>query len=39
MNKEGWWAHGRARTREEAMGAFRNAWDSYQPPKMQGRDT
>jgi uncharacterized protein YbdZ (MbtH family) len=29
----GWWASGRARTREEAMDAFRNAWDNYQPQK------
>ena len=28
---KGWWTGGRARTREEAMDAFRNAWDSYQP--------
>jgi hypothetical protein len=27
----GWWTSGRARTREEAMDALRNAWDSYQP--------
>jgi len=32
-NVDGWWAKGRARTREEAMNAFRNAWDSYQPKK------
>ena len=31
VDKDGWWAHGRARTREEAMDAFRNAWDTYQP--------
>lgn len=32
-DKTGWWASGRARTREEAMAALRNAWDSYQPRK------
>lgn len=32
-NDQGWWASGRARTREEAMDAFRNAWDSHQPRK------
>jgi hypothetical protein len=32
-DREGWWASGRARTREEAMDAFRNAWDNYQPKK------
>ena len=32
----GWWASGRARTREEAMDAFRNAWDSYQPKMSAG---
>jgi hypothetical protein len=32
-DKEGWWASGRARTREEAMAALRNAWDNYQPRK------
>jgi hypothetical protein len=35
-NADGWWAKGRARTREEAMDAFRNAWDSYQPKKGAG---
>ena len=35
-NADGWWANGRARTREEAMDAFRNAWDSYQPNKGAG---
>jgi hypothetical protein len=32
----GWWAGGRAQTREEAMDAFRNAWDTYQPKKDAG---
>ena len=32
-NKDGWWSRGRSRTRDEAMAAFRNAWDSYQPKK------
>lgn len=27
------WAKGRARTREESMDAFRNAWDRVQPTK------
>ena len=33
---DGWWAKGRARTREEAMDAFRKAWDGYQPKKGAG---
>lgn len=33
-NPNGWWAHGRARSREEAMRELRNAWDSYQPRKV-----
>ena len=31
--EHGWWSGGRSRTREEAMNAFHNAWDSYQPKK------
>jgi hypothetical protein len=30
------WAGGRARTLEEAMEAFRNAWDNYQPKTGAG---
>ena len=32
---KGWWTGGRARTREEAMDAFRNAWDSHQPGSLR----
>ena len=35
--EHGWWSGGRFRTREEAMNAFRNAWDSHQPKKSTGR--
>jgi hypothetical protein len=36
-DRDGWWSGGRARTRDEAMDAFRNAWDSYQPKKGADR--
>lgn len=32
----GWWSSGRTRTLDEAMDAFRNAWDGYQPKKGAG---
>ena len=35
--EHGWWSSERSRTREEAMSAFRNGWDSYQPKKSAGR--
>lgn len=34
INPDGWMTSGRARTREEAMDAFRNAWDTYQPKRQ-----
>jgi hypothetical protein len=35
--EHGWWSGGRSRTREEAVNAFRNAWDGHQPMKKAGR--